>query len=413
MARKMHAMAVMKKIFYTLFAALPVLVSACSTGFGEMSSDGYYAKVDGTGSPHSVLDGGMNGGGNGGGGEAGIITAAEWNDLLNWQYWGGLMTGDYSKMNTYWGLSTAKRVAVKALTPEGTPAKCVRAKLMKGNDVLWESVTDNNGETNLWLAVEDVQSTIGIEDCRVSLNGVLQADAPKLASWNDDGGVAINIYTIADGEFSPVVDIAFIVDATGSMSDEIAFLKEDLQDILNNAAQLQSDKTIFTGTVFYRDNDGDQYLTRKSEFTSDIESTVKFIGEQSADGGGDTPEAVHTALEVTLNELQWHGSAYSKLAFLVLDAPAHVDHDGVIASLQKSIRGFAEKGIRIIPVFCSSQEKECEFMCRQFAILTSGTYVFLTDDSGVGLEHVEPTVGDYQVEHLNTLMLRLITKYIK
>ena len=52
-------------------------------------------------------------------------------------------------------------------------------------------------------------------------------------------------------------------------------------------------------------------------------------------------------------------------------------------------------------------------MCRQFAILTGGTYVFLTNDSGVGGEHLEATVGSYQVEHLNTLIVRLITKYIQ
>ena len=130
-------------------------------------------------------------------------------------------------------------------------------------------------------------------------------------------------------------------------------------------------------------------------------------------GGGDTPEAVHTALEVGLTQLQWHNSAYSKLAFIILDAPAHKDHQGVIESLQNSVRQYAAKGIKIIPVFCSSHEKDCEFMCRQFAILTNGTYVFLTNDSGVGGEHIEASVGEYQVESLQGLIVRLITKYIQ
>jgi hypothetical protein len=84
----------------------------------------------------------------------------------------------------------------------------------------------------------------------------------------------------------------------------------------------------------------------------------------------------------------------------------------VIASLQNSIAEFAAKGIKVIPVFCSSYEKECEFMCRQFAILTGGTYVFLTDDSGVGGPHVEASVGQFQVEPLNDLLARLIAKFI-
>jgi len=47
------------------------------------------------------------------------------------------------------------------------------------------------------------------------------------------------------------------------------------------------------------------------------------------------------------------------------------------------------------------------------AIATNGTYVFVTDDSGIGNDHIEPTVGEYQVEFLNDLMVRLVTKYAK
>ena len=352
-------------------------------------------------------------GGQGGGAEAGVVTAAEWNDLLNWDFWGKLMTGDYSKMNTYWGLNTSKRVAVKTVDTEGNPVKCLPVKLVKGSDIQWETITDNKGEANLWLAVTNIQDPVSVADCRVVIDGAEQPEAPSLWAWDATDPV-VNEYTVAsNASFSNTVDVAFIVDATGSMGDEIAFLKSDLQSILTKVGEMETDRTIFTGTVFYRDADGDEYLTKFSPFTTDISSTMDFIGKQYADGGGDTPEAVHSALEAALTDLQWHKSAYAKMAFLILDAPAHQDHPGVIESLQKSIRSFAEKGIKIIPVFCSSYEKDCEFMSRQFAILTGGTYVFLTNDSGVGGEHIEATVGDHQIEHLNTLLVRLITKYIQ
>ena len=51
-------------------------------------------------------------------------------------------------------------------------------------------------------------------------------------------------------------------------------------------------------------------------------------------------------------------------------------------------------------------------MSRQFAILTGGTYVYLTDDSGVGNGHVEASTGDPEVEKLNDLVIRLINEYI-
>jgi len=48
---------------------------------------------------------------------------------------------------------------------------------------------------------------------------------------------------------------------------------------------------------------------------------------------------------------------------------------------------------------------------RFLSISTNGTYVFITDHSGIGNSHLEPTVGPYQVEFLNNQMVRLINKY--
>ena len=195
------------------------------------------------------------------------------------------------------------------------------------------------------------------------------------------------------------------------MSDEIDFLKKDLVDILDRVKGGQGDISLRTGTVFYRDEQ-DDYVTKYSKFTDDYRETVKYISMQRADGGGDLPEAVHTALEAGLQNLDWNTSARARIAFLVLDAPAHQDHQGVVESLQKSVKQYAALGVKLIPVFCSGPDKNCEFMCRLFAVLTGGTYVFLTDDSGVGEEHLEPSVGDFQVEPLNDLLVRLIAKYI-
>jgi len=395
----------MKKNFFTI-ALLGLVAMACTSSKGGFVAGESRYDFYGEGEPDSVAPGG----GQGGGGEAGVVTAAEWNDLLNWDFWGGLMKGEWSNYNTFWGLNTSKRVAVKVADESGNPVNRCAVSLVCGERKYWETLTDNKGEANLWLAVTDIQDQTQIENCSIIIDGIKQESAPLLWTFSATEPV-VNEYTVqAKDVVYPNVDIAFIVDATGSMQDEIDFLKKDLQDILSNVRQMQTSHSLYTGTVFYRDQ-GDLYLTRHSAFTTDISSTIAFIGEQEADGGGDIPEAVHTALEVALKQLQWHNDAYAKLAFLVLDAPAHHDHQGVIESMQASIAGYAAKGIKIIPVFCSSWEKECEFMSRQFAILTGGTYVFLTDDSGVGGDHIQATVGQYQIEHLNNLLYRLILKY--
>lgn len=48
---------------------------------------------------------------------------------------------------------------------------------------------------------------------------------------------------------------------------------------------------------------------------------------------------------------------------------------------------------------------------RFLASATGGTYVFLTDDSGIGNDHLEPAVGEYEVKPLNDLLVEVIRRY--
>ena len=346
------------------------------------------------------------------GGKAGVLTAGEWNDLDHWDFWSGLMgSQDYGGMSTYWGMYTPRRVAVRVADAAGKRLPALRITLEQNQKVLWSTLTDNQGEADLW--VDPFHAQAGTDNLVLTIDGKPQASAPKLSPWNVQQEEAeVNFY-IVDKAKAPEkrADIAFIVDATGSMGDEIEFLKKDLINILDRAKGGLGEIELRTATVFYRDTE-DEYVTKFSPFTDDYRKTIQYISMQYAAGGGDLPEAVHTALEAGLQNLAWNTSARARIAFLILDAPAHQDHQGVVESLQASVREYARQGIKLIPVFCSSPSKECEFMCRFFAVLTGGTYVFLTDDSGVGGDHIEASVGDFQVEPLNDLLVRLIAKYV-
>jgi hypothetical protein len=45
---------------------------------------------------------------------------------------------------------------------------------------------------------------------------------------------------------------------------------------------------------------------------------------------------------------------------------------------------------------------------RTAALLSGARYLFLTDDSGVGLPHAEPHIPFYRVERLDRLIIRMI-----
>ena len=415
----------MKKLLF--FGAALLMAAACSKG-GYNLIDGDYSARE-YGGAMSDADGPGWGGGEGGaghnGGQAGILTAGEWNDLIHWDFWGGLMSRepapegegidpeqqvpDYAGMAYMWGFNTSRRVAVRVSRTDGTPAANAKVQLYQGNDLLWTTRTSNKGEAQLWqdLFSPKGQESTSTTPLTVVIEGVAQTGSPAVCSWTS---APVNEYVADITAPQPKADIAFIVDATGSMTDEIDFLKKDLLDILGKVQQSQSGVSIRTGAVFYRDK-GDDYLTRSSEFGTPA-NTMSFIKKQEAGGGGDLPEAVHSALSCALSELTWDATARARMAFLILDAPAHQDQQGVVESLQKSIRNFATEGIRLVPVLASTGDKTTEFMCRDFAIATGGTYVFLTDDSQVGGEHLTPSVGEYAVEKLNDLLVRLIGEYI-
>ena len=193
------------------------------------------------------------------------------------------------------------------------------------------------------------------------------------------------------------------------MSNELEFLKADLKSIIDSVKMDASNLDIYTAAVFYRD-EGDDYITRKLDFTNDLDETVDFISQQSASGGGDFPEAVHTALNVGVNELQWSNISKTRIAFLLLDAPPHYTTE-IKESLHNTIKTASQKGIKVISITASGIDKSTEFLMRFMAITTNGTYVFITNDSGIGNDHLEPSVGQYEVEFLNDLVVRLIKKY--
>ena len=52
--------------------------------------------------------------------------------------------------------------------------------------------------------------------------------------------------------------------------------------------------------------------------------------------------------------------------------------------------------------------RKSEYLMRQASVATGGRYLFLTDDSGVGIAHAEPTIACYQVTKLSRLLTRVL-----
>ena len=380
----------MKKLYFLSFIAA-LLLSACARPDDGMSDDySMHSKESKDG------QGGIQP-------QGGLVTAGEWNDLDNWDFYQKtLMKEPFKGFPDDWQMYTNHRIAV-AITAKNKPAANATVTLFRNDTPIWTTKTDNLGRAELWVGAFQKEKELNTALLRLKVN----------EQWVSTAAISeTQVNRIALDETLPsptnLVQIAFMVDATGSMGDELEFLKMDLKKVINEVQKTNTQLKISTATVFYRD-EGDEYVVKHSPFTEDINQTTEFISQQRADGGGDFPEAVDKAL-VQLNQLQWQPEARTRIAFLVLDAPPH-NKPAVISSIQYSVKTAAASGIKLIPVVASGIDKTTEFLMRFIAMYTNGTYVFITDHSGIGNKHLEPSVGEYQVEKLSDLMVRLIKKY--
>jgi hypothetical protein len=340
---------------------------------------------------------------------AGLLTAGEWNDLHNWnKHWTDLLAdGEITSYQTMYGFYPKKRYTVLVTNALDVPVRDAVVQLKSGGALVWEARTDNTGKAELWAGLFSAPGEP--EPSGLSAEAWINGQKHEFASLKEakDG---INFLKTRTECYAPKnVDIVWAVDATGSMGDEIEYLKTELLDVINRAKSRNPELAFRMGTVFYRDRD-DAYITKSSALSADISKTVDFIKKQYADGGGDYPEAVHSALEEAVWGQQWSENAIARICFLLLDASPHQSPE-VNASLQKSIREAARRGIRIVPVTASGIQKDTEFLMKFFGLATNGSYVFLTDHSGIGGKHLEPTTDEYKVEPLNELLVRLIAEY--
>lgn len=335
--------------------------------------------------------------------DAGQLTAGEWNDLNNWSDWNKLVKdGDYKSMNEYWSIDYKERYSVFVTNYKSLPVANSKVQL-KSQDgkVIWHAITDNNGRAELWSNVPD-NKKLKIEV--LQNKQTFKIKSPKVAS---KGSNYLNI-PLTCNEYKEM-DIFFVVDATSSMSDEINYLRSELNDVIGQVIKEQKDKIDFRlGVSFYKDS-SDDYIVKTSNLSSDIEKTTDFIKTKSAGGGGDFPEAVEVGLESALKQ-KWNPDALNRIVFLLLDAPPH-HNKAVLNKINKQIQEFAKKGIKLVPITASGIDRQTEFLMKQMSILTNGTYVFLTDHSGIGESHLEHIIPDYEVEKLNDLLNRLITNY--
>lgn len=213
----------------------------------------------------------------------------------------------------------------------------------------------------------------------------------------------INTITMRNVQSSSVnaVDIALVIDATGSMGDEIDYLKVELRNIARTIERSFPRVDQRFALVVYRD-DGDAFVSRSFDFAN-LSRFESQLARQSAAGGGDYPEAMDAGLDDAA-KLSWSQDS-AKMVFLVADAPPHAEQ---MRRTMDAVDDLRSMGAAFYPVAASGVASEAEIVMRAAAAGTGGQYIFLTDDSGVGNGHAEPHIPCYAVQSLRNIMIRMV-----
>jgi Mg-chelatase subunit ChlD len=179
----------------------------------------------------------------------------------------------------------------------------------------------------------------------------------------------------------PRIEVAFVLDTTGSMSGLIDGAKRKIWQIANALASGKPTPEIRVALVGYRDR-GDAYVTRVRDLTTDLDAVYAELQGYRADGGGDGPESVNQALRDARTALSWsRDPAVYRAIFLVGDAPPHMDYAQDVPWTE-SVRSARAAGIVVNTVQCGDSAETTQ-VWQAIAESGAGRYVAIRQDGGM------------------------------
>lgn len=211
------------------------------------------------------------------------------------------------------------------------------------------------------------------------------------------------------------LDVAFVMDTTGSMGEEIERLRSMIEIIYANLTELKPKPLVRFGLVLYKDR-GDEYVTEVVGLTENLDAFQRELEAVSASGGGDGPEDLESALDDAVNKLDWNKNGL-RLAFVVTDAEAHLDY-GRKYTYVDAADDARERAIKLFTIGTGGLPLEGEYLLRQVSQLTDARYIFLTyGEDGESAGGAEGSVShhtgsNFQTDKLEAIVIRFVREEV-
>lgn len=215
---------------------------------------------------------------------------------------------------------------------------------------------------------------------------------------------------------TPQLDLVFVIDTTGSMSDEIREVKMHIRNVIEDLINGTPKPDVRIGFVLYRDypDQEQEYVYKLYPFTKDIDVVLEYIEEFQAYGGGDYEEVVTIGLDVAIHDLEWRvndnktpsmqfmyydenqhpvyyitpvefeGVLLKKMIFLIGDAPPRTrpyanlqEEYRQLPHYTENIEDAKDKDIQIFTISCSGMNAEGNAIWEEIAHQTNGKFEVL------------------------------------
>ena len=327
------------------------------------------------------------------------LSAGEVNDNERWDEY-VYYRNQYSGPPVH-DVDVTERYVITVTDANGRPVHNARVRVSTAEVALFEGRTYANGQTLFFPRASDGSEeaesfTLDVETDEESQQ--LEFARGEVLDWV----VTLDLVQPSSGGGVPL-DILFLLDATGSMADEIDQIKDSLLSISSRISDLPSQPDLRFGMVAYRDR-GDEFVTRVYDFEADALRFLDTIRGVVADGGGDDPESLNEALHVAVHEPDWRSEDAIRLMFLIADAPPHLDYVEDYSYADEMIEAH-RRGIKTFAIASSGLNQQGEYVLRQIAQHTMGRFIFIVYGGGGTTSH---DVGEYTVERLDDLVVSLV-----
>ena len=304
----------------------------------------------------------------------------------------------------------SERYLITVMNEDQQPVLDARVRLYDQQALLFEGRTYAGGKTIFFS--RGLNLSANTNALRVEISKGNSSAGSELRLGSDYNPIYV-LRGVRALPATPRLDVLFLLDATGSMDDEISRIQQTIASIAERIDSIEPRPELRFGLVSYRDR-GDEYVTRAFDFTGDLAAFREQLLQVRAAGGGDEPESLNEALHMAVQQVDWADDAV-RLTFLVADAPPHLDYQQDYDYIAEAGAAVA-RGVKIYTIAASNTGREAEYILRQIAQQTLAHFIFLTYQPGQNagapgdstVHQVDPSA--FTVERLDDLVVQVVQR---